>query len=248
MIGGLKQESHLSELVKVSISYVKELKKSLVSNTGSPPTISNSHILNTASVSGKPPMQRSLTINQWASKQSPPQITDRRPPFGTSFSIEAPGSSPNSAFSSRMRSITLTSCDKSDLEPLPVTAKRPSLSSSIWFNSLKLKDLSDSLVDLDNQSRKEEVVQQQQAAAEVPTEPVTNTKSAVAAVVSSDNNTADNFLIKTQLHFNSLKNLPHLIKQDSFKFLRLTLSTVILVFSLLFFLLTFLQDKDFYEN
>lgn len=42
--------------------------------------------------------------------------------------------------------------------------------------------------------------------------------------------------------------LPDLIKKDSFKYLRLTLSTLILAFSLLFFLLTFFQGEDLYEN
>lgn len=39
-----------------------------------------------------------------------------------------------------------------------------------------------------------------------------------------------------------------LIRQDSFKFLRLSLSLAILALSLLFFCLTFFQDEDFYEN
>lgn len=39
-----------------------------------------------------------------------------------------------------------------------------------------------------------------------------------------------------------------LVRQDSFRFVRLSVSVLILVFSLLFFLLTFFQDEDFYES
>lgn len=42
--------------------------------------------------------------------------------------------------------------------------------------------------------------------------------------------------------------LVDLVRQDSFRFLRLSVSVLILVFSLLFFLLTFFQDEDFYES
>ena len=39
-----------------------------------------------------------------------------------------------------------------------------------------------------------------------------------------------------------------LIKQDSFKYLRYSVSILLLVFSLVFFLLTLYQEKDIYEN
>lgn len=39
-----------------------------------------------------------------------------------------------------------------------------------------------------------------------------------------------------------------LLRQDSFRFVRLALSIFILLFCLVFFLLTFVQDEDFYQN
>lgn len=42
--------------------------------------------------------------------------------------------------------------------------------------------------------------------------------------------------------------LPGLIKKDSFKYLRYSVSILLLVFSLVFFLLTLYQEKDIYEN
>ena len=44
------------------------------------------------------------------------------------------------------------------------------------------------------------------------------------------------------------KQLPGLIKKDSFKYLRYSVSIFLLVFSLVFFLLTLYQEKDIYEN
>lgn len=56
---------------------------------------------------------------------------------------------------------------------------------------------------------------------------------------------ARQYLGKVEKYFSQL---PSLIKKDSFKFLRFSISCLIFIFSLIFFLLTFFQDEDFYEN
>lgn len=65
-------------------------------------------------------------------------------------------------------------------------------------------------------------------------------------------NRTKKYIEQSKIYYNKMeavfKHIFSLIKKDSFKFLRLSLSFIIIFFSLLFFLLTFLQDEDFFEN
>lgn len=248
----------MCDLVKIAISYVKELKRS----------VNNSNkYLNINSVNSQ--LKRSMNVNNNSTNQIPSSISCSSISSDISNISSMKRLSTCSNTEDLFKNVAKNNLKKkrnwftpmSIIRSFSINLSRTSSNQS-QANSASKTDSSSNQENKENnipevkEKNQELIIKKNEIL--IPTkivESIEIVNKAEENVVQSVNWTKINFeklLVNGKQCINRLNTsatqLPLLIKKDSFKCLRFSLSIFLFTFSLIFFLITLLQEEDFYEN